>query len=136
MTPDRHSRRFDPRWLIHVIGTDGGDLCGTPEASPRSAAEESMYDPVRGQFDEALAEFDEALEQFVTDGCRVCPVCGLRFLMDQQGLTLGETANGAGIAESAFSEMLGGRRKMAARHIRGLAKLFGVSANVIIRDTE
>ena len=76
MTPDRHSRRFDPRWLIPVIGTDGADLFGTPEASPRSAAEASRYDPVRVQFDEALAEFDEALEQIVTDGCRACPLCG------------------------------------------------------------
>ena len=77
MIPDPHSRRFDPRWLRPVIGTDGAELLWAPDAFPGSAAEASMNDPAGLHFDEALEHFDEALEQVVTDGCRICPLCGL-----------------------------------------------------------
>ena len=77
MIRDPHSRRFDPRWLVPAIGTDGAELFRAPEASPRSAADASWNDPDGMHFDEALEQFDEALEQIVTNGCRVCPLCGL-----------------------------------------------------------
>ncbi|MDR3637210.1 MAG: helix-turn-helix domain-containing protein [Isosphaeraceae bacterium] len=60
----------------------------------------------------------------------------VRCLMDGRGLTQAETAKAAGIAESAFSEMLAGKRKMTAKHIRALARFFGMSADVIIGDCE
>ena len=83
MIPDLHSRRFDPRWLFRVIGTDGAELFRAPEASPRSSAEASRNDPAGVQFDEALEQFDEALEQFdealeqiVTERCSMCSLYG------------------------------------------------------------
>jgi hypothetical protein len=69
MSPDPHSRRFDPRRLFPAIGTDGSELFGAPDASPFSTAGESTNDPA-GQ------DFDEALEQIGSNGCRVCPLCG------------------------------------------------------------
>ena len=69
MSPDPHSRRFDPRRLFPAIGTDGSELFGTPDASPFSTTGESTNDPA-GQ------DFGEALEQIGSHGCRVCPLCG------------------------------------------------------------
>jgi hypothetical protein len=77
MTPDRHTRRFDPRWLLPVIGANGVESFGTPDASARSVAEASTYDPVGVPFDKALAQFDEALEQIVTEGWMACALGGL-----------------------------------------------------------
>jgi hypothetical protein len=68
MSLNSHSHRFDPRWLLPAIGSDGAELYGAPDASPCSAAEESTNDPTR-------RDFDEALEQIASDGCWVCPLC-------------------------------------------------------------
>jgi hypothetical protein len=76
MSPDPHSRRFDPRRLFPAIGTDGSELFGEPDASPFSTAGESTNDPA-GQ------EFDEALEQIVSEKCTVCPLCGA--IVDRDG---------------------------------------------------
>lgn len=56
----------------------------------------------------------------------------VRHLIDARGLTQAETAKGAGIPESAFSEILAGKRKMSTKHVRGLATFFRVSADLII----
>jgi HTH-type transcriptional regulator/antitoxin HigA len=60
----------------------------------------------------------------------------VRFLMDQHGLNQAETANRAGISVTTFSELLSGRRKMSTKHVRALAQLFGVPADVVIGDVE
>jgi hypothetical protein len=76
MTPNPHSRRFDPRWLSTPLKTDGEALFGAPDADLRSAAEQLRNDS-------ALRDFDEALEQIVSDEYRVCPLCGV--IVDRDG---------------------------------------------------
>src|SRR5438270_10677436 len=76
MTPNPHSRRFDPRWLSTPLKTDGEELFGAPDADLLFAAEESRDD-------QALRDFDEALEQIVLEECRVCLLCGV--IVDRDG---------------------------------------------------
>jgi hypothetical protein len=84
MSAESHSRRFDPRWLLPTIGTDGAELFGAPDASPLSTAEEWTNDA-------AGRDVDEALEQIISEGCRACPHCGAivardRFVLDSEPL--------------------------------------------------
>lgn len=77
------------------------------------------------------------VERFEAQHYPMPPVTGVdlvRHLMDAKGLRQAETAKGAGIPESAFSEMLAGKRKMSTKHVRGLARFLGVSADLIIGD--
>jgi hypothetical protein len=69
MNSDPRSRRFDSRWLLPAIGTDGAAQFEEPDAAPTFGAEESTDDP-------AGRDVDEALEQIGSEGCRVCPLCG------------------------------------------------------------
>jgi hypothetical protein len=89
MTPNPHSRRFDPRWLSTPLKTDGEELFGAPDADLRSAAEESRNDS-------ALRDFDEALEQIVSDECRVCPLCGV--IVDRDGTVVNPEPSGPRLA--------------------------------------
>jgi len=77
------------------------------------------------------------VERFEAEHYPMPPVTGVdvvRHLMDAKGLTQAETAKGAGIPESAFSEMLAGKRRMATKHVRGLSRFLGVSADLVIGD--
>jgi hypothetical protein len=67
MSVNSHSHRFDPRWLFPAIGTDGAELCGAPDVSPCSAAEESTNNLTR-------RDIDVALEQIASDECCVLPL--------------------------------------------------------------
>ena len=75
MIPNAQSRRFDRRWLVPAIETDGAELFEPPDASPYSVSDESTNDPAGG-------DFDEALEQIALDRCRVCPLCGAMVARD------------------------------------------------------
>jgi hypothetical protein len=57
----------DLRRLLLAFGTDGAALPLPPEESARLALEAS----------ESEREFDLALEAVVSQGCRLCPLCGL-----------------------------------------------------------
>jgi hypothetical protein len=80
MSSDPRSRRFDPRWLLPAIGTDGAELFGALDASSPSTAEGPTNDP-------AGPDVDEALEQIVLEGCGVCPLCGA--IVARDGSVLG-----------------------------------------------
>jgi len=69
MNSDPRSRRFDLRWLLPAIGSDGAAQFEVPDAASPFEAEDPTGDPVG-------REFDEALEQIGSEGCRVCPLCG------------------------------------------------------------
>ena len=69
MNSDPRSRRFDPRWLLSAIGTDGAAQFEEPDAAPPFEAEASTDDSTG-------RDVDEALEQICSEGCRVCPLCG------------------------------------------------------------
>ena len=60
MIPDLHSRRFDPRWLLPVIGTDGAS-CSVSRRFPLVRGRAPWNDPAGMHFDEALEQFDEVL---------------------------------------------------------------------------
>jgi hypothetical protein len=80
MSLDHHSRRFDPRWLLPAIETDGAELFGERNASLPSKTEESTNNA-------AGRDVDEALEQIDLDGCRTCPLCGA--IVARDGSVLG-----------------------------------------------
>jgi hypothetical protein len=69
MSLDRHSQRFDPRWLLKAFETDTGETYNAADAAPCSPDEESTNDPTG-------RDFDEAIEQIATEGRCVCPLCG------------------------------------------------------------
>jgi HTH-type transcriptional regulator/antitoxin HigA len=68
------------------------------------------------------------VESYETDHVPMPDVSGiavLRSLMADNGLTQAELARGAGIAESALSEVLSGKRKLSRGHVGKLARYFG-----------
>ena len=103
-------------------------------AALAARAERKELDPAERDYLDVLVGL---VERFEAEHYPMPPVTGsaaVRHLIEARGLTQAETAKGAGIPESAFSEMLAGKRKMAAKHVRGLAKFFGVSADLILGD--
>jgi HTH-type transcriptional regulator/antitoxin HigA len=56
----------------------------------------------------------------------------VRHLIEARGVTQAVTAAGTGIAESALSEMLAGKRGMSVRHAKALARYFGVPVDLIL----
>jgi HTH-type transcriptional regulator/antitoxin HigA len=58
----------------------------------------------------------------------------MRHLIESRGMTQAVVASETGIAESALSEMLAGKRQMAVKHVKALARYFGVTVDVIIGD--
>lgn len=96
---------------------------------------------VRGPLDPAERDYLDVLvdlvRKFEAEHYPAGPVGGpamVRHLIDAQGLTQAKVAAGTGIAESALSEMLAGKRGMAARHVKALARFFGVAADTILGD--
>jgi hypothetical protein len=69
MSFDPHARRFDPRWMLPPIETDGSEISEVPHASPFSSDEETTNE-------QAGRDFDRALEQLASERCCVCPLCG------------------------------------------------------------
>ncbi len=58
----------------------------------------------------------------------------VRHLIEAKDRTQAQVAAATGIAESSLSDMLAGKRKMSTKHVKALAKFFGVSADTIIGD--
>jgi HTH-type transcriptional regulator / antitoxin HigA len=58
----------------------------------------------------------------------------LRHLMVDNGITQAELARGAGIAESALSEVLAGKRRRSRSHVGKLTRYFHVDAGLFTAD--
>jgi HTH-type transcriptional regulator/antitoxin HigA len=58
----------------------------------------------------------------------------VRHLIEARGVTQAVVAAETGIAESALSEVLAGKRRMAVKHVKALARYFGVTADLILGD--
>jgi HTH-type transcriptional regulator/antitoxin HigA len=58
----------------------------------------------------------------------------VRHLIEARGVTQAMVAAETGIAESALSEMLAGKRRMAVKHVKALARYFGVKPDLILGD--
>jgi HTH-type transcriptional regulator/antitoxin HigA len=58
----------------------------------------------------------------------------VRHLIEAKGVTQAVVAAETGIAGSALSEMLAGKRGMAVKHARALARYFGVRIDVILGE--
>jgi HTH-type transcriptional regulator/antitoxin HigA len=58
----------------------------------------------------------------------------VRHLIEAKGVTQASVAAGTGIAESALSEILAGKRGMAVRHANSLARYFGVGVELILGE--
>ncbi len=69
MSFDRHSQRYNPRWLYPGIETDGEQASKARDVSGFYANEKLTSDVTD-------REFDEALRQVASERCCVCPVCG------------------------------------------------------------
>jgi HTH-type transcriptional regulator / antitoxin HigA len=61
-------------------------------------------------------------------------VAMLRSLIEFKGVTQAQVATKTGIAESTLSEILAGKRKLAAKHISALAKYFKVDPALLLPD--
>jgi HTH-type transcriptional regulator/antitoxin HigA len=64
----------------------------------------------------------------------VTGVAMLRTLVEFKGVTQAHVANETGIAESTLSELLAGKRKLAAKYITVLAKYFKVDPALLLPD--
>jgi HTH-type transcriptional regulator / antitoxin HigA len=65
------------------------------------------------------------------------PVSGvdmLRYLLETHNVTQSAVALATGLAVSTISEVLTGKRKLALKHITGLAQFFGVKPAVFLDD--
>ncbi len=58
----------------------------------------------------------------------------VRHLIEAREKTQAEVSAATGIAESSLSEMLAGKRKMSTKHVKALARFFGVSTDTLIGD--
>lgn len=77
------------------------------------------------------------IEQFEAAHRPIPPITGpatIRHLIDAKGINQAATAGGAGILESAFSEMLAGKRSLGVKHVHALAHFLAVPAGVLIGD--
>jgi HTH-type transcriptional regulator/antitoxin HigA len=91
-------------------------------------------DPAERDYLDVLVDL---VRKYEADHYPIPPVGGpavVRHLIEARGVTQAEVASGAGMAESSLSEMLAGKRKMATRHVKALARFFGVSADTILGD--
>jgi HTH-type transcriptional regulator/antitoxin HigA len=91
-------------------------------------------DPAERDYLDVLVDL---VRKYEADHYPIPPVSGpavVRHLIEARGVTQAEVASAAGIAESSLSEMLAGKRKMATRHVKALARFFGVSADTILGD--
>ena len=89
-----------------------------------SLGRRELLDPAERDYLDVLVALVERFEDEHYPMPKVSGPAMMRYLIDAQELTQAETAKGAGIAESAFSEMLAGKRKMSAKHIRELGEVF------------
>jgi HTH-type transcriptional regulator / antitoxin HigA len=78
-----------------------------------------------------LIEIFEDTHQPIT---AVAGVAMLRSLIEFKGVTQAQVAARTGIAESTLSEILAGKRKLAAKHITALAKYFNVDPALLLLD--
>ncbi len=84
-----------------------------------------------------LAVLVGLVEKFEEEHYPMPPVHGLamvRHLIEAKGVTQAVVAAQAGIAESALSEMLAGKRGMAVKHAKALARYFGVTVDLILGE--
>ncbi len=80
MSIDRHSQRFDPRWLSRGIETDGEQAAEAPDVS-------GFYSSEKFTSNVTDRELDEALRQVALERCCVCPLCGA--IVGSDGSVLG-----------------------------------------------
>jgi HTH-type transcriptional regulator / antitoxin HigA len=92
---------------------------------------------IRGDLDSGEQDYLDVLtdlvEKYEADEHPMAPVSDavmLRHLMEARGITQSKLADDVGIAVSTISEALAGKRSLTRRHIRVLAKYFGVSPAV------
>lgn len=81
---------------------------------------------------DVLAGLIEQYEQEHFPVSRPSGVDVLRFLIEQSGRTQTQVAREAGLAESAMSEILKGKRGLGRKHIAVFAKVFKVNPGVFI----
>jgi HTH-type transcriptional regulator/antitoxin HigA len=77
------------------------------------------------------------VEKFEAERYPMPPVSGpamVRHLIESKGVTQAVVADATGIAESALSEILAGKRGLSTKHVKVLARYFGVRADLIVGD--
>jgi HTH-type transcriptional regulator / antitoxin HigA len=77
------------------------------------------------------------VESYEAEHVSIGPATGtgtLRHLMESNDISQAELARGAGIAESALSEVLSGKRKLSRGHVGKLARYFSVDPGVFAAD--
>ena len=79
----------------------------------------------------------DLVSKYETDRYPIPSVSGpamLRHLIEAGGQTQAQVSAATGIGESSLSDMLAGKRKMSTKHVKELARFFGVSADTLIGD--
>ena len=77
------------------------------------------------------------VESYEAEHVPIAPAGGagvLRHLMDSNNVSQAEVARGAGIAESALSEVFSGKRSLSRGHVGKLARYFHVDPGVFAAD--
>jgi HTH-type transcriptional regulator/antitoxin HigA len=130
-TEDRYLdlvRRFPLRPLRSDVDLDAAvavidDLLDRPQLTPP----EQDYLDVLG----------DLIEAYEAQAVPIPPVGDadlLRFLIEQNGVTQGQVAGGARIAESTISEVLASKRKLNRSQIARLARYFHVEAGSFLSE--
>jgi HTH-type transcriptional regulator/antitoxin HigA len=96
------------------------------DRSTRDAGEQAYLD--------ALTTLVESYEAEHVPMTVVGGVAVLRILMTDNGLSQAELSRETGIAESALSEVLSGKRKLSRGHVGRLARFFSVDAGTFAAD--
>ena len=79
----------------------------------------------------------DLIERYEDEHHPMPPVSGvamLRHLLEAQGVTQAKVAAETGLAESALSEILAGKRRLNVRYIEALARYFHVNPGVFISE--
>ena len=79
----------------------------------------------------------ELVLKYESETCPIPSVSGpemVRHLIEARDQTQAQVAAATGIAESSLSDILAGKRKLSIKHVKALARFFGVSADTIIGD--
>lgn len=89
-------------------------------------------DPAERDYLDVLVDL---VRKYEAEHYPIPPVSGpamVRHLIDARGVTQAAVATATGIAASALSEMLAGKRKMATQHVKALAHYFGMTVDTLI----
>ncbi len=86
--------------------------------------------------DDYLDVLSSLIEEYERDAYAIKSTTGpgmIKFLIDTRGETQAKVARATGIPESSLSDMISGKRSIAARHLSILGKYFHIDPAVFLK---